>query len=258
MLPTRATQACIDQGLDPCFRLNQPDCSPAAGPAGLSCYANAWQDPSPASVVYGREVDRGDSTVLQYWYFSYDDLYSYNYPPDDVFWQAHEGDWEMVSVLLRHGKPVEAGYSQHCTGERRSWADVERYNGTTHPVVYVANGSHANLFAAGEHTIAQQCIPPQAVQLLTQLGLPMPTDHAHPGNVVMGPGGLSGVTATQVVDVTKCPPRWMRFAGVFGELQVFHAPPPIGTVPSGYSPPSPRHHDSWRHPLRTLHSWPLV
>jgi hypothetical protein len=220
---------------------------------------NAWQNPSPASVVYGRKVEHGDTTVLQYWYFSYDDLYSYVYPPDDTIWQDHEGDWEMVSVVLRHGRPIEAGYSQHCTGERRAWADVDTYNGTTHPVVYVANGSHANLFAPGEHTIAQQCIPAQAIQLLNQLGLPMPSDHAYPGNVVMGPTGLSGVTPTQVVDVTEDAPRWMRFAGVFGELQMFHAPPQYGgTVPSGYSPPSPRHHESWKHPLRTLHSWPLV
>jgi len=258
-LPTKPTQACIDQGLDPCYRLNQPDCSPAAGPAGLSCYVNAWQDPSPASVVYGRKVERGDTTLLQYWYFSYDDLYSYMYPPDDTIWQDHEGDWEMVSVLLRHGKPVEAGYSQHCTGERRAWADVNTYNSTTHPIVYVANGSHANLFAPREHPIALQCIPAQAIQLLNLLGLPMPNDHAYPGNVVMGPGGLAGVTPTQVVDVTEDSPRWMRFAGVFGELQMFHAPPQYGgTVPSGYSPPSPRHQDTWKHPLATLHSWPLV
>ena len=62
--------------------------------------------------------------------------------------QAHEGDWEMVTVLVRNGRPVTVGYSQHCTGERRPWAAVERWQGSTHPVVYVAAGSHANLFAS--------------------------------------------------------------------------------------------------------------
>jgi hypothetical protein len=72
--------------------------------------------------------------------------------------------------LLQRYRPVTVmvavGDSQHCTGERRRRARVERWHGTTHPVVYVANGSHANLFAAGEHPIAQQCVPPQAIQLL--------------------------------------------------------------------------------------------
>lgn len=209
-------------------------------------------------MVYGRAVARGGATLLQYWYFSYDDLYSYNYPPDDVFWQTHEGDWELVDVLVRHGRAVTVGYSQHCTGERRPWADVERWQGTNHPVVYVANGSHANLFAAGEHPIAQQCIPQQAIDLLHQLGLPLPNDHAHPGGVVYGPRGLAGVTATGVVPVSCQAPRWIRFAGTWGELQLFHAPPPIGTVADDFSPASPSRQDSWQHPFQTLAGWPLT
>jgi hypothetical protein len=193
--------------------------------------------------------------VLQYWYFSYDDLYSYKYPPDDLFWQAHEGDWEMVSVLVRHGRAVTAGYSQHCTGERRAWADVPRWNGTSHPVVDVANGSHANLFASGEQPIAPQCIPPEAIALLTQYGLPMPTDHSHPTGVEYGPAGLAGVTPTAIIP-SSAPSRALRFAGTWGEDQVFHAPPPIGTVVRGASPFSPAQTDAWRYPLRTLFGWP--
>jgi hypothetical protein len=255
-LPTKPTTACVDQGLTPCYRLNQVACSPAGGTAALACYRDAWQDPAPRSVVYGRAVGTMHGTVLQYWYFSYDDLYSYNYPPDDLFWQAHEGDWEMVSVLVRHGHAVTAGYSQHCTGERRPWSDVERWNGTAHPVVYVANGSHANLFASGEHPIAQQCIPQQAIALLTQYGLPMPGDHSHPAGVAFGPAGLAGVSTTSI-SVVSTPPRYLRFAGTWGEDQVFHAPAPIGTVVQGTSPDSPAKTDAWRHPLRTLFGWPL-
>ena len=43
----------------------------------------------------------------------------------------------------------------------------------------------------------------------------------------------------------------MRFAGIWGEEQVFHAPPPIGTVVDGASPLTPPRQDSWRFPLRT-------
>ena len=257
-LPARPTAACTEQSLSPCYRLDQPGCTLADGPAALGCFQAAWQDPQPQSVVYGRAVQRGNATVLQYWFFYYDDLYSYNYPPDALFWQAHEGDWEMVTVLVRNGQPQTVGYSQHCTGERRPWSKVERWQGTTHPVVYVASGSHANLFAPGEHPIATACIPPQAIALLQQAGLPMPADHAHPASTVYGPAGLDGVTPTAITPVTTSSPRFMRFEGIWGEDQLFHAPAPIGTVAQGTSPFTPSRTDGWKHPMRTLFGWPRV
>ena len=256
-LPAKATAACTAQLLSPCYRLNQHGCTLADGPAALGCYQAAWQDPAPRSVVYGRVVQRGGATVLQYWYFYYDDLYSYDYPPDALFWQAHEGDWEMVTVVLRDGQPDTVGYSQHCTGERRRWSKVERWQGTTHPVVYVASGSHANLFAPGEHPIAEACIPPQAIALLQQLGLPLPNDHAHPASTVYGPDGLDGVIPTGITPVSVSSPRFMRYEGIWGEDQLFHAPAPIGTVAQGTSPFTPSRTDSWRHPLLTLRGWPF-
>jgi hypothetical protein len=256
-LPTQPTAACTAQSLSPCYRLNQTTCNLADGPAALGCFQAAWQDPQPRSVVYGRAVTRGKATVLQYWYFYYDDLYSYDYPPDALFWQAHEGDWEQVTVVLRDGQPQTVGYSQHCTGERRSWSDVERWQGTTHPVVYVATGSHANLFAPGEHPIAVQCIPPQAIALLQQMGLPLPNDHSHPASTVYGPAGLAGVLPTGITRVSAGYPRFMRYEGIWGSDQLFHAPPPIGTVPSGTSPVTPSRTDAWKHPVNTVDGWPL-
>ena len=257
-LPARPTAACTAQALSPCYRLDQSACSVTDGPAALGCYQASWQSPAPQSVVYGRVVQRGDATVLQYWYFYYDDLYSYDYPPDALFWQGHEGDWEMVTVVLRDGRPQTVGYSQHCTGERRRWSKVERWQGTDHPVVYVASGSHANLFAPGEHPIATACIPPQAIALLQQAGLPMPTDHSHPASTVYGPDGLDGVTTTGITQVSATSPRFMRYEGIWGGDQVFHAPAPIGTVVQGTSPFTPSRTDAWRRPLRTVYGWPLV
>ena len=86
-----------------CYRLNQAACSPADGTTGVACYSNAEQAGDPRSVVYGRVARRPHKIVLEYWYFYYDDFYSYDYPPDDLFWQAHEGDWEVVSVVLDRG-----------------------------------------------------------------------------------------------------------------------------------------------------------
>ena len=103
-----------------------------------------------ASVVYGRVARPPGAIVLQYWYFYYDNTYSYAYPPSNFIWQAHEGDWEVVNVVLSEDEePQFVGYSQHCRGQRRSWSDDPQLD--THPVVHVAAGSHANYFSAGAH-----------------------------------------------------------------------------------------------------------
>ena len=83
--------------------------------------------------------------ALQYWFF-----YVFN-----DFANTHEGDWEMIQLnfdaataaqaLDEH--PTEVGYSQHEGAEGAAWGD-EKLNVVdgTHPVVYVAAGSHANFF----------------------------------------------------------------------------------------------------------------
>ena len=88
--------------------------------------------------------------AIEYWLF-----YLYN------DWKSpHEGDWELIVVLLK--KPSESGgrhepigcaYSAHHGGYRLPWRQVEKVDGekrttgeSNHPVVYVANGSHANYF----------------------------------------------------------------------------------------------------------------
>jgi hypothetical protein len=256
-LPTTPTAACIAQSLEPCYRLNQHDCTPAAGAASVSCYRSDWLSPQPQSVVYGRVTHTERTTIVQYWYFSYDDFYSYNYPPDDFIWQAHEGDWEAVTVLIRRGAshPRWIGYSQHCTGERRSWSDTPRWHGSSHPVVDVGIGSHANFFSTGDHPIAVQCIPPQAVAFLQSQGLALPVDHSHAGQPY-GPAGAAGATPTSVSRITATRPGWTQFAGTWGEYQFFHGPSPIGTVVSGFSPASPPAQRLWQHPVQTVVSWP--
>jgi hypothetical protein len=195
--------------------------------------------------------------VVQYWYFWYDDLYSYNYPPDDLFWQAHEGDWEVVTVVLDRPslRPRYAAYSQHCTGERRLWADLDRRG--THPVAHVAIGSHALLFDQGAHPIAPQCIPPQALAILQAGGLPAPVDRAGAG-AAYGPAAVPGVTRTDLRNPDEWHTRWLRFDGTWGEDQFFHAPAPIGTIPLGTSPESPAATGLWKTPIATVSRWPLT
>jgi hypothetical protein len=89
--------------------------------------------------VYGQVKPEGQYTVVQYWFF-----YAYNDAPIN----EHEGDWEMVMILLDNTEnPVSAVYSQHLQGQRAAWGDVEKAL-ETHPNVYVARGSHANYFRA--------------------------------------------------------------------------------------------------------------
>lgn len=88
--------------------------------------------------------------AIEYWLF-----YIYN------DWKVpHEGDWELIVVLLKKPsenggqlQPIGCGYSAHHGGYRLPWPQVEKVDEekrTTddgnHPVVYVANGSHANYF----------------------------------------------------------------------------------------------------------------
>jgi hypothetical protein len=101
-------------------------------------------------VYYGRVLRKTDSdsnhwTILQYHFF-----YAFN------DWRLaangmnhHEGDWEMVAVYLKNNAPYAVLFSQHGAGNIEKWESVhlaldDQGNRTTHPVVYVALGSHAN------------------------------------------------------------------------------------------------------------------
>jgi RsiW-degrading membrane proteinase PrsW (M82 family) len=103
--------------------------SPEAGGPPIVAYAHIVRDEDPQHIT------------IQYWLFYY-----YN----DWF-NKHEGDWEMVQVVLSStGEPEWVVLSQHHGGTRRSWSAAQIEEGT-HPAVYVALGSHANYFW-GEET----------------------------------------------------------------------------------------------------------
>lgn len=100
--------------------------------------------------VYARVVAQASAPgrlALQYWFF-----YLYN-----DFNDKHEGDWEMIQLDFHAATaqqaltvaPTETGYSQHEGAEQADWdsSKLQRVDGT-HPVVYVALGSHANYYSA--------------------------------------------------------------------------------------------------------------
>ncbi len=93
--------------------------------------------PELGYTVYVRVTEELNHYVIQYWLF-----YAFN--DGDV--NQHEGGWEVVEVVLgSDGRPMYAVYSQHQTRQRADWGLVEKVD-DTHPVVYVARGSHANYF----------------------------------------------------------------------------------------------------------------
>ena len=102
---------------------------------------------SPPTVYAHVATDPGHpgQLSLQYWFF-----YVYN-----QFNNLHEGDWEMIQLDFEAAdagealsqRPVRVGYSSHEGAESAGWGDdkLEIVDGT-HPVVYPADGSHANKF----------------------------------------------------------------------------------------------------------------
>ena len=82
------------------WRLNQQPCSAALGLAGEACYATSWSAHGAPVTAYGNVVRTDNRVVVQYWFFYYHNLYTYTPVPSDFISQSHEGDWEVVNVVL--------------------------------------------------------------------------------------------------------------------------------------------------------------
>jgi hypothetical protein len=99
--------------------------------------------------------------AIEYWF-----LYLYN-----DFYDQHEADWEGVTVVLENGAPLGAAYSQHQGRKWIAWSDLRKT--ATHPVVYVARGSHADYPKAGRYSVhvcwttrqGRRCAPTPRVDL---------------------------------------------------------------------------------------------
>jgi hypothetical protein len=96
--------------------------------------AKLWESTN-GNVVYYHII--GDTStgegVIQYWMF-----YAFNKGELN----KHEGDWEMVQISFSGGEPSQVAYSQHHSGQKASWGQVEKDGNNIN--VYVARGSHAN------------------------------------------------------------------------------------------------------------------
>jgi hypothetical protein len=160
-------------------------------------------------VVYGRYVQSASGEIyLQYWFFYY-----YNPKQFSALGIGeHEGDWEMVQYRFNSSfVPQAATYSQHQGGETCGWLTVPQ-TASGNPVVYVGDGSHANYFWPGVHSLSYG---PFTFQ-----------DNTDDLGDKYVPQHLENVTA---------PPTWLRWPGVWG-------------ASGSHSPPSPYAHGQWNDP----------
>jgi hypothetical protein len=168
-------------------------------------------------VVYGRVTSGSDGrTWLQYWM-----LYRTN-PQDRGILRTgrHEGDWEVVQVALgRRNFPERVTYSQHRWAESCAWREVPSEG--FHPVVYVANASHATYPRPGDH----------------DRPWPDPTDEAD--------GRGRHVQPRVIVIEDADLPGWLQWPGLWGRTRARLIP---GET---FSPRGPAFQDDgpWRDPV---------
>jgi hypothetical protein len=241
--------------LTPCYRFNLP----CALKSGATCYEKVaptlsdWKAP----MIYGRVLNVPAGTpmpagisgtaryLVRYWlFYSFDDWRS----GGERLWQAHEGDWENIAVALDAGaNPIFAAYSQHCSGTVRAWSKVT--HSQTHPVDYVALGSHANYFArTSSPTQFLRCVyrnvasadrsKARRIVSAVQSSATDRTGTAHP----VGPT-TEQQTSLQLIDLDAAIPAWGRFPGRWSEgefLWVGRTPTRLTRVRSGLGPATPR------------------
>ena len=125
---------------------------------GLEQYA-ALSPAERRPTYHGRAFYSRDYLVLQYWFF---------YPLNDFKTSHggindHEGDWEGVSLFLpkNRGQPEAAAVmvedwlplkllaAAHEGASAKDWDAIGRQG--SHPIFYVARGSHATYYEPGRH-----------------------------------------------------------------------------------------------------------
>ncbi|MBK5225510.1 MAG: hypothetical protein JJD96_02930 [Thermoleophilia bacterium] len=177
--------------------------------------------------AYARVVPKAegsDKTVIQYWLNYYYNNWHNN----------HEGDWEMVEVILNENvEPEAVAYSQHGAAFKKNWNEAGFKKTDTHPKVFVAEGSHANYFF--EASILH------FLDAATPWGLRDRTGSASSTMPTMDMNGLDG--------------GWADFAGRWGEVEKWWWPPLITEA----GPKGPAFQgDSWNLPLTWAASSGLI
>jgi hypothetical protein len=206
-----------------------------AGETWDEWYASSGRD----QVIYASVYSAGSTTVIQYWLHYYSSDWARTkgcYMPGwlqclNPFFRGnnHEGDWEMVEVILEYGSPRYAAYSQHHGGTRRLWDYVEKYN--SKPVVYIGWGSHASYFKSADYYPKHE--------LALGLDITSPTaDVTNRRNIIV---------PSVVLLPSASEPGWLNFKGKWGGDN--DSPRGPRWSDPANTDPTKRERESWRDPL---------
>lgn len=195
-----------------------------------------WHDSdenSRAPIIYARIIRglSGNQTIIQYWFQYFYSGYGYTKGCSlpgiaCVTGNNHEGDWEMIQIMLTNGEPQYAAFAQHDESTKRLWQHIEKggpYD--ENPVVYVAYGSHASYFKNSYYRAK--------LQSLTNIYAEQTGRHPAPA---MGVHLLTSDTE----------PKWLAFKGTWGwdnEYNLF--------ISKGGSAAGPR----WKNDGASRHQW---
>jgi hypothetical protein len=161
-----------------------------------------------ADKMYGRVVPGSSPPILQYWFYYY-----YNVGQGGLGAGDHEGDWEMIQVMLdSSGNVAQVVAAQHNGGERCDWTHVQRTS-DGRPIVYPAVGTHATYFSSGTHLVSGSAL----------------FDYANAGGPHTTPG---------VINIGSNPPGWVSWPGMWGNS--------AGSFPSPKAPI--QQGDKWDNP----------
>lgn len=160
-------------------------------------------------VIYAGVFRSGNRTVIQYWFNYFYNGWGYtkgcNLPGLCIildglrFGNNHEGDWEMIQVVLQDGIPKYAAYSQHGHPVKRLWEHVEKGGQQgENPNVYVAYGSHASYFKDSFYVAGSAVLQDHAAEKTGLVAAP-----------AMGIELLP-------TDTSAIEPKWLPFSGLWG------------------------------------------
>lgn len=216
--------------------------------------------------IYGRYYDpddRSDKIVLQYWFF-----YPFNVWDNGTLidWNQHEGDWEMMQIILDRatktpiqGKNKMALHtSVHNSGNSYEWSAIQLLEGTSHPKIFVAKGSHGGWHeACPEGFGVIDYLPKEIKHFLKSYGL-FKDLTSETGRVLyyQNLAPPTGESYPYLLEDISHEPSWIMWKGWWGdrEPQFF----PIGTKGS-QGPPSPgTQGKKWEDPIKWsngLTSW---
>ena len=216
--------------------LSRPDRDPAARAAERSRRDRVFGRLDGKTYgPYGDELE----AIVQYWLFYYYD----DWKARTLFGQlrqAHEADWEVITVGLSRKAPLFLGLSAHCGGTWLPWGDAKVTDGN-HPIVGVAEGSQAN------YADPEENIPPtnwaRCAKLpydASTLSLGYRVRDRTGIHTLLQPAHLSPVHDES--EIIRFPGRWGRFstAHFYTAFRREHE-----LQDEGFGPESPGHQRLW-------------